>query len=540
MSATSTQPQKAPSKGRRKGKKSVTEAAAAGEIMTAPLSLAPEGSEARLSEGVNGNATTNGYDASKGEKEYIKEVSKRLKKQVKKMENIKRSEDKIKDLPEEEKATTIKINFDERKKMADKPIVAAVLKELQEIHDNLKSVSEAEDKRLIREKSEAAAKLETAVAEAREEGRKEGAAEANDKLLSVVRFLRLAGYRRRAPGESAEENEAVERVLVQVYAGDNNAVEACLKLANGTDDNIEEFQVTYGRIKEVAYELKLGAEDESETAETAPEAEAEPEAELSFVPETSEALTADVQASAEIDSAAPEFTVPQFTVPLESDTESEVPPQQTLTNGDHTEPIATIPSASVTAKEATNEVAQVRTAAEPVVEQQPVPEPSVEAQVEPQAVAAAQEPVPQDYTPATSANDETEGVPLTEEPIKKPESKDGEFQHVEPRRGGRGGRGGYRGRDGGFRGAYRGNGEYRGRGHFRGDRGGEHRGRGGYRGRGGDRGEGYRPRGGNEGEGYRPRGGNEGEGHRPRGDRYHHHSQSQQPQPQQQHQVASS
>lgn len=157
-------------------------------------------------------------------------------------ESIKGSEEKIKDLTEEEQATVIKL--DEQNKIKTKPITSAVYEELSSIAEVLKKVSDAEDKRSEEEKAEADAKFASAVAEAREEGRKAGAEEATAKILTVVRFLRLAGYRRMAKSGNDQEDEAIERLLVLVYGGDQTAVDACLKLASGSDENIDDFGIT--------------------------------------------------------------------------------------------------------------------------------------------------------------------------------------------------------------------------------------------------------------------------------------------------------
>lgn len=161
-----------------------------------------------------------------------------------KQENIRKSEDKIKDLTEEEQAATKLINPDERSKIATKPITSAVYKELNEIHEVLKKVADAEDKRIDVEKAEADAKFGSAVTEAREEGRKAGAEEATAKILTVVRFLRLAGYRRQYKSPNDHEDDAIEKLLVLVYGGDQAAVDACLKLADGSKEVIDDFDVT--------------------------------------------------------------------------------------------------------------------------------------------------------------------------------------------------------------------------------------------------------------------------------------------------------
>lgn len=161
-----------------------------------------------------------------------------------KQDSIRRSEDKIKDLPEEEHATTKLISSDERSKIATKPTTSAVFKELNEIHDVLKKVADLEDKRVDAEKVEAEARFGSAIAEAREEGYKAGAEEATAKILTVVRFLRLAGYRRQFKSLNDHEDDAIEKLLALVYGGDQAAVDACLKLANGSEEVIDDLEVT--------------------------------------------------------------------------------------------------------------------------------------------------------------------------------------------------------------------------------------------------------------------------------------------------------
>lgn len=157
---------------------------------------------------------------------------------------IKKSEDKIKDLSEEDQATTKLINPDERSKIGNKPITSAVFKELYEIHEVLKKVADAEDKRIDAEKTEGETKFSNAVAEAKEEGRKAGVEEATAKIFTIVRFLRLAGFRRQYKSPNDQEDDAIEKLLVLVYGGDQTAVDACLKLANGSEEPIDEFEVT--------------------------------------------------------------------------------------------------------------------------------------------------------------------------------------------------------------------------------------------------------------------------------------------------------
>ncbi|KAI5841787.1 hypothetical protein DFP73DRAFT_528218 [Morchella snyderi] len=446
------------------------------------------------------NGSQGGEKVEKAEKEYMKEVSRRLKKQGKKMDNIKRSEDKIKDLTEEEQAITILINADERSKIAGKPITSAVFKELNEIHDVLKKVAETEDKRVEEEKAEAEAKFAKAVAEAREQGRQEGLEEATAKILTVVRFLRLAGYRRQAKSGNDQEDDAIERILVLVYGGDQSAVDVCMKLANGSDEKIDDFDVTYSQIKDTATNLRVMGEEE-------PAEELEPEHEDIKV--ESEEINPNTQLPTE-DSHNED---PSGNNVQPEVVEEDVPPPQTYANGEVEAPTSVLAS-SITADDAANEktntvetVEATPEVSEAVAANETSPETTDPVAADPVAAdPVAADPVAASDVPTMDTGswaDEEVNAPEAATET-SPENK--EFQNVE-RRAGRG-RGGYRG---GPRGEFRG---YRGRGGHRGDRGGEYRGRGGgeYRGRGdGD----FRPRG--DGE-YRGRGDGEYREYRGRGD----------------------
>jgi hypothetical protein len=160
-------------------------------------------------------------------------------------------------LDNEEKAITKLINADERKKLQDKPITLAVHKELQEIHDRLKDITEAEEKllekrlddRLDEQRKAYEQKLDLAVKHAKEEGlrqgRKEKAEEGTQKVECLLKFLRLAGFRRSIKSENVAEDDAIEQVLVLVYSGDVDAMSAAIKLAEGSNDVVgDDHRVT--------------------------------------------------------------------------------------------------------------------------------------------------------------------------------------------------------------------------------------------------------------------------------------------------------
>lgn len=99
-------------------------------------------------------------------------------------------------------------------------------------------------KDLKKQQQQHEAALEAAVRAAREEGMRTERAETenknNSQLLSLVKFLRLAGYRRTEKSDNPDEDQAIEDVLVLVYSGDQTAMSACTKLAAGTSDIVSE------------------------------------------------------------------------------------------------------------------------------------------------------------------------------------------------------------------------------------------------------------------------------------------------------------
>lgn len=69
-------------------------------------------------------------------------------------------------------------------------------------------------------------------------------------MLLVSQFLRLAAYRREEEVDSeSDESQAIEGALLLLYAGDDSAVDAILKLVEGSEERImsvpgEQLQTT--------------------------------------------------------------------------------------------------------------------------------------------------------------------------------------------------------------------------------------------------------------------------------------------------------
>lgn len=164
------------------------------------------------------------------------------------MESIKKDEEKIKDLTPEERLTTTLLNKDQLAKIKHKPETEAIYNELSSLHDLYRSENETIQKAIAQREEARDAEHENQLSRAVEEayqkgleaGRQEKDSETKNHLMSLLKFLRLAGYRRACPGEDANEDKAVEAVLVQVYSGDDTALAASLNIEAGSSDHVDE------------------------------------------------------------------------------------------------------------------------------------------------------------------------------------------------------------------------------------------------------------------------------------------------------------
>lgn len=106
------------------------------------------------------------------------------------------------------------------------------LTQYQKIHQQYRSKADADK-----------ATLDETIAQAKADARAEVKAEferiQGENLLVVSQFLRLAAYRREESQDpESDESQAIEGVLLAIYAGDQSAVSAMQKLVNGTSDTI--------------------------------------------------------------------------------------------------------------------------------------------------------------------------------------------------------------------------------------------------------------------------------------------------------------
>ncbi|KAK8920452.1 hypothetical protein VCV18_007755 [Metarhizium anisopliae] len=169
------------------------------------------------------------------------------------------------------------INPDQRAQIEKKPELQAQLAQAEEQLAQLRKVHEQYRSRAANEKAEWEKTLEKAKADAVSEAEASFQNSLKGNLLLLSQFLRLAAYRREeATDAESDESQAIEGVLLAIYAGDDSAVASMLKLVEGTEDKVlsvpgEQLQTTYSVVKTLAQEYKAPVYSEvpaeGETAE---------------------------------------------------------------------------------------------------------------------------------------------------------------------------------------------------------------------------------------------------------------------------------
>jgi hypothetical protein len=142
------------------------------------------------------------------------------------------------------------IDNDQKAQILKKPSLQAQLAQAEEQLNQYLKVDEQYQSRSAAEKAEWEKTLEQAKADAVSEAETSRKKALEGNLLVVSQFLRLAAYRREeAQDPESDESQAIEGVLLAIYTGDDSAVNAMLKLVEGTDDQIwsvpgEQLQTT--------------------------------------------------------------------------------------------------------------------------------------------------------------------------------------------------------------------------------------------------------------------------------------------------------
>ncbi|KAL3295338.1 hypothetical protein RB213_003527 [Colletotrichum asianum] len=231
-----------------------------------------------------------GSDES-GESPYIRELQKNLRNTNKKLTNASKIDSLIAENANktlDELVASRVINADQKAQYLKKPALQAQAQQYEEQLAQYKKIDQEYRTRAANEKAE----LEKAFAEKLEKEKAEAVAEVkaklegdssqsiHSKLLILSQFLRLAAARRSEEADATiDENAALEGTLLAIYAGDDNAVAAMLKLIDGTDDKTygvagEELNTTFAQVKQASLAFKVTYDEaaavEAETAAAEP------------------------------------------------------------------------------------------------------------------------------------------------------------------------------------------------------------------------------------------------------------------------------
>lgn len=131
------------------------------------------------------------------------------------------------------------INTDQKAQALKKPALQTQLSQMEEQLAQYIKVDEQYRTQAAADKAE----LEKSVQKAKDDALAE-AKEGSDKnlrgrLLVLSQFLRLAAYRREESTDpESDESQAIEGVLLAIYAGDESAVNSMLKLVEGSSSQI--------------------------------------------------------------------------------------------------------------------------------------------------------------------------------------------------------------------------------------------------------------------------------------------------------------
>jgi hypothetical protein len=133
------------------------------------------------------------------------------------------------------------INADQKAQAQAKPDLEDKLQQLQKQLEVLEQIEREHRALLAAQEKSLTEKFEAdkaeLVAELEEKAASESAKSLSDNLLVLSQFLRLAAARRAEDIDTtADENVALEGVLLHVYSGDESAVSTMLKLVHGADD----------------------------------------------------------------------------------------------------------------------------------------------------------------------------------------------------------------------------------------------------------------------------------------------------------------
>lgn len=223
------------------------------------------------------------------------------------------------------------INTDQKAQIEKKPALQAQLAQFEEQLAQYQKVHDQYAAKANAEKADFEKSLEQAKAAAVKEAKEEFGKSFRDNLLVLSQFLRLAAYRREEGSDpDADETQAIEGVLLAIYAGDSSAVSAMEKLVGGTEEQV----------------VSVPGEQLQSTCK------------CQFLNMAVLKSNANSSTDAAVKSLAQNYTVPGFEQPAESEAAPVVVGEAVVEDGNHTA------AAAVVADPTTNAISEVVVAEE--------------------------------------------------------------------------------------------------------------------------------------------------------------------------------
>lgn len=188
---------------------------------------------------------------------YLEAISKRVKQLQKKRARVEGYEEQQRN-PDLAKT----LNADQLALIRGKE--AQILGPLRELEDLAKTQAVISLEQAKHQQLESA-RQETEWAEKTATAKEEGRQEARQTTNALVKFLRQAGINRQTPSGVAHEDAALESMLVILFEGDTQAVEAAEKMAVKSEEIVPNTEsVTFARIRQLAFEApRLDASSEA-------------------------------------------------------------------------------------------------------------------------------------------------------------------------------------------------------------------------------------------------------------------------------------
>lgn len=177
---------------------------------------------------------------------YIKDLAKQIRNAHKKLTGYQKIDAVMAENPNtslDDLVAQRKINNDQRAAALKKPQLQQNLAALEEQISQYRKFDSEYQTLLQKQKEDLTSQHEKEIEKIKDElrvnGVTAGAAELQKKLLIFSQFLRLAAAKRVQEEEATTvENRAFEGALLLVYGGDEAAVEACMKVIQGADEQV--------------------------------------------------------------------------------------------------------------------------------------------------------------------------------------------------------------------------------------------------------------------------------------------------------------